>query len=154
MTADLSLRRFTTEDWLWVQDWFKDDALDAALGPLDEEWLYAATNCTDGSQLVASDDDGPVGLIGVVWDPEGRRHVLTDIAVSPARRRSGLGRKILATATRWTEHPPARGWAAFVDADNHAANKFFRAAGWRNEGFDDGMRRYTTRHIPTPPPGI
>ena len=147
MTADLSLRSFSQHDWPWVQAWFEDDALNAALGPMDDEWLHAATNTADGSQLVASDGDGPVGLIGIVWDPDGRRHVITDIAINPARRRSGLGRMVLTSATSWTGHPPARGWAAFVDVDNHAANRFFRAAGWRNEGLDDGMRRYTTKHV-------
>ncbi|MCJ1709548.1 GNAT family N-acetyltransferase [Microbacterium sp. VKM Ac-2923] len=146
-TPELSLRRFTAQDWTWLQGWSEDNILKTALGPLDEEWLYAALHTADGSQLVASDGDGPVGLFGVVWDPDGRRHVVTGLAVHPARRRSGLGLRVLSVATRWAEHPPSRGWAAFVDPGNHSATAFFRAAGWRNEGLDDGMRRYTCKKV-------
>ncbi|WP_307213536.1 GNAT family N-acetyltransferase [Microbacterium testaceum] len=137
------MRPFTASDWGWVQEWFEDDVLQATLDPLDEEWLYAATTGIDGLQLVVHDEQSPVGLVGIIWDPDGRRHVVTDLAVCPARRRMGLGHRTLVTALSWDGHPPTRGWTAFVGVDNHAAKAFFRTAGWRNNGLDDGMSRYT-----------
>ncbi|WZH35596.1 MAG: GNAT family N-acetyltransferase [Microbacterium enclense] len=142
-TTELSLRLFARQDWAWVQAWFGDETLSATLGPLEEEWLHAAVSGIDGPQLVVHDHNGPVGLVGVVWDPDGRRHVVTDLAVDPRRRRTGLGHRVLTAALSWSGHPPARGWAAFVDVDNRPAKAFFQSAGWRNNGLDDGMNRYT-----------
>lgn len=146
MTVELSLRLFARSDWAWAQAWFGDQTLNATLGPLDDEWLHAALSGIDGPQLVMHDDNGPVSFVGVVWDPDGRRHVITDLAVDPRRRRTGLGHRVLTAALSWSGHPPARGWTAFVGVDNHAAKAFFRAAGWRNNGLDDGMSRYTRTH--------
>lgn len=142
------VRVFTGSDFEWAAEWSEDDVVCKAVGPLDQEWLHAVLNASDGVQLVVEIAGQPVGLLGAVWDPDGKRHVITDVAVDPQRRREGLGSSVLETATRWIDHPPARGWAAFVDPANRPARSFFRANGWRNTGQDDGLYRYISPPSP------
>lgn len=139
----MELRRLTREDWSWVQEWFQDEELDDELGPLDEEWLDYVLEQQDGVQLVAVEDGEPVALVGCVWSPDGReRHGITDIAVSPRHRRSGLGRRAAAAVTGWAGHPSGGGWMAFVDPENENAFAFFHALGWTFRGLDDSMYRF------------
>lgn len=136
------VRPFVAPDWAWTVEWFRDDAINAALGPLDQEWLDAVLSDEGTVQLVVETEGTPVGLVGIAWDPNGDAHVITDIAVTPRTRRRGLGKTVLAAATAWPQHPRARGWVAFVDPSNRGARAFFEAIGWASEGLEDGMYRF------------
>ncbi len=137
-------RRMVRADWQWITAWFGDDELNRRLGPLDEEWLDHVLAEPAGVQLVVTDDRGaPVGLAGCAWDPAGGAHAITDLAVCPRRRRSGLGSDVVSSVLTWGHHPPARRWVAFVDPDNRAAVAFFAAIGWRLDGLDDEMYRFS-----------
>lgn len=139
----IELRKITREDWPWIQGWFKDEVLNSELGPLDEEWLNHVLHADDGAQLVGEENGEPVALIGCVWSPEiDGLHGITDIAVSPHSRRSGLGRRAIQEFVRWTGHPAAEGWMAFVDKDNKPAHAFFSALAWTYCGLDDDMHRF------------
>lgn len=145
MTArSLTVRRLTTADWAWITTWFTDPALDRELGPVDEAWLELVTSETEGVQLAIEADGTPTGLVGVTWDPQGKRHAITDFAVNPALRRTGLGSQILTAVTSWEHHPRTVGWVAFVDPNNVPAQRFFTASGWQDHGIDDGMRVFTS----------
>ncbi|RJO76362.1 GNAT family N-acetyltransferase [Nocardia panacis] len=135
----------TRPDWTWVQEWFEDETLNRELGPLDTEWLDYVLAETEGAQLVIVDgDDSPVALVGCAWDSDRKAHGITDIAVDPRRRRSSLGRHGLDCAIRWSGHPPAAGWVAFVHPDNAPAFRFFTSIGWKYEGLDDSMHRFSS----------
>jgi Acetyltransferase (GNAT) family len=139
----LHVRRITRADWEWIRAWFGDEELNRRLGPLDEEWLEHVLSESDGVQLVVNVTDGtPVALAGCAWDPAGSAHAITDLAVCPWMRRSGIGRQALVSVVTWDGHPPTEGWVAFVDPDNHAAFEFFSASEWRRGGLDDGMHRF------------
>ncbi|MEH3128969.1 MAG: GNAT family N-acetyltransferase [Mycolicibacterium neoaurum] len=139
----LCTRRIVRADWQWIAAWFGDEELNRRLGPLDEEWLEHVLAESAGVQLVITDADGaPVGLAGCAWGPSDGVHAITDLAVCPWRRRSGLGREVLSAVLSWGDHPPTRGWVAFVDPDNRAAVEFFVAAGWHVDGDEDGMHRF------------
>lgn len=138
-----SVRRLAAADWDWLSCWAGDAAIDGAIGPLDAEWFAHVLGCQDGTHLVVTDGESrPIAVMGCVWDPDGASHVVTDFAVDPRRRRSGLGRRALASATAWEGHPAARGWTAFVDPRNERAFAFFADLGWRCEGLDDDMYRF------------
>lgn len=121
MTNQPLVRPFVARDWAGTMEWFRDDALDAALCPLDQEWLDAVLSDLGAVQLVVEAEGAPVGLVGITWDPSGDAHVITDIAVTPHARRRGLGRTVLAAVSAWPRQPPARGWVAFVDPSNLGA---------------------------------
>ncbi|OBC12092.1 acetyltransferase [Mycobacterium sp. 852013-50091_SCH5140682] len=139
----------TRRDWQWVEQWFRDVELDQRLGPLDEEWLEHVLSDREGVQLVVESVSGtPVALVGCAWDPAGFEHGITDLAVCPWTRRTGIGQRALKSVLEWHGHPPATRWVAFVDPDNHAAQAFFSAIGWNPAGIEDGMHRFSFK-----PPG-
>lgn len=139
----MQLRKITREDWPWIQRWFEDERLNDELGPLDEDWLDHVLQADDGAQLVGMENETPVALIGCVWSDEpAGLHGVTDLAVSPALRGTGIGRRALAAVVDWSGHPSAAGWVAFVDEENEAARAFFRAVSWTYRGLDDGMHRF------------
>ncbi|ULN45455.1 GNAT family N-acetyltransferase [Mycolicibacterium goodii] len=139
----VSARRMTRADWEWISEWFGDEELNARLGPLDDEWLEHVLSERDGVQLVVTAAGGAaVALVGCAWDPAGEAHVITDLAVCPWMRRSGIGGRALTSVLTWAAHPPTKRWIAFVDPDNHAAFEFFSANRWRLNGLDDGMHRF------------
>lgn len=139
-----TVRRFTRADASWADGWFADEVIDRALGPYDEEWYAHVMSDTSGAQLVVEQRESVTALVGVVWGAAHERHVITDLAVNPNRRREGLGRVALDAVRAWPGHPPCAGWTAFVEPDNQAAAAFFRGVGWTDEGMDDGMRRFVS----------
>lgn len=141
--AVASIRRFTRDDWGWVQKWFEDETLNNELGPLDEEWLEYVLAEESGVQLVYCEADGsPAALVGCVWDPAGIEHGITDLAVNPSRRNKGVGRRALNETLAWSGHPRSKHWVAFVDPENSVAFSFFVALGWQHEGRDGLMERF------------
>ncbi|MBX8800993.1 GNAT family N-acetyltransferase [Ochrobactrum sp. MR28] len=139
----MQLRKFCREDWQWIQLWFQDEYLNAELGPLDEEWLNHVLNEVGGVQLVVECGDRPVGLIGCVWgNGTDLPHAITDIAVAPDLRRTGLGQRIVAEVMNWEGHPLARNWVAYVAQDNDRACRFFIHIGWKYCGIEDEMHCY------------
>lgn len=143
----LHVRRVVRADWEWIVGWFEDAELNRRLGPLDREWLEHVLSSGDGVQLVITAADGAaVGLAGCAWDPAGIAHAITDLAVCPTRRRSGLGRRVLASVLTWDGHAPTQQWIAFVDPDNRPAFEFFVSTGWHLDGLDDGMHRFSHPH--------
>ncbi|MFN6544400.1 GNAT family N-acetyltransferase [Mycolicibacterium nivoides] len=137
------VRPMVRSDWHWICGWFRDPELDRRLGPIDEEWLEHVLSEHDGVQLVLEDHKGrPAALVGCVWDPTGDEHAITDLAVAPQLRRSGIGREAVAATVAWAGHPAAKRWIAFVEVDNPSAFKFFPAIGWCHEGIEDGMHRF------------
>lgn len=150
--APLTVRRMVRGDWPWISAWFADPVLDRELGPLDDDWLEYVLAEAEGAQLVLSDAGGPVALVGCVWDPDGAEHGITDIAVDPARRGDGIGRRAIDAAVAWPGHPASERWVAFVDPENAAAFRFFTALGWRHEGRDDLMERFVRETDPRAAP--
>lgn len=143
----LHVRSFVRQDWPWVRRWFEDPALDNALGPLDHEWLEYVLADHTGVQLVVEGPGGdPVALVGVAWDSSGAAHGVTDFAVDPGLRRTGIGRAALTAALAWPGHPETEKWIAFVEPHNLPARRFFSALGWIHDGLDEDMHAY---HLPS-----
>ncbi|MGB3476393.1 MAG: GNAT family N-acetyltransferase [Mycobacterium sp.] len=139
----LRVRAVVRADWNWIAEWFRDPELDRRLGPVDDEWLDYVLSDHDGAQLVVERDTGqPVALAGCVWDRSGTEHGITDFAVDPRLRRSGIGTQALTSVLTWVGHPAAKRWIAFVELDNSAAFNFFSAIGWDAQGIEDGMHRF------------
>ncbi|MFE4464851.1 GNAT family N-acetyltransferase [Oerskovia sp. NPDC056781] len=124
--------------------------LDEELGPLDEEWLEYVLADETGEQLVVLADGAPVATVGLVWaNGEHGAHVITDIAVDPARRGAGLGRTAVGQVVAHVEREAPGGWAAHVVPENLAAFAFFSALGWDHTAEadpqdEDGMHTFVT----------
>ncbi len=149
--AALSVRAFAADDYSWLQVWYEDPVLDEELGPLDDEWLEYVLADETGEQLVVLTDGAPVAVVGIVWaNGENAAHAVTDIAVDPARRGTGLGRTALDQVVAHVEREAPDGWVAFVDRENLAAFAFFSALGWEHTAEpdpqdEDGMHTFALR---------
>ncbi len=105
-------------------------------------WSMFSLSTTGCNSSWRTTKGGPRRLVGCVWDPTGDEHAITDLAVAPQLRRSGIGREAVAATVAWAGHPAAKRWIAFVEVDNPSAFKFFPAIGWCHEGIEDGMHRF------------
>jgi GNAT superfamily N-acetyltransferase len=140
---NISLRAVRRSDWNWIQEWFQDEWLNSALGPIDMAWLKHVLAERDGVELVAERLGNPVAISGVVWKQNNIScHVLTDIAVAPKLRRQGIGRLVLENILQWPGHPKSSEWVAFVAQNNTAAATFFESLGWKKDGVKDLMMRF------------
>ena len=137
------MRPIQKEDWAWVSDWFRDAWLMKELGPMDREWLDHVLNQTDGVELVAEIEGQPIGLIGITWCTlEHPFNVITDLAIAPLLRRSGLGRRVLKAAMEWPGHPNADQWITFTAKDNDPPARLLISMGWLEAGEQNGMNRF------------
>ncbi len=129
--ALLQVRRFRAEDFPTYRVWYADAVLDRQLGPLDDEWLAHVLADTEGEQWVGVAAGVLVAVLGLVPDAEHDTWVITDIAVDPARRGQGWGRRIVQAVLALPALPPRHRWRAFVAEDNPQAQGFFEALGWQ-----------------------
>ena len=69
-------------------------------------------------------------------------HVITDLAVDPAQRRTGLGHRVLYDMMAWNDHPQTEKWVAYVATNNHPAAEFLASSGWIEDDHPTNMRRF------------
>ena len=90
-----------------------------------------------GAVIVAELDDRMVGSVIAGWD--GWRGSIYRLAVAPAYRRRGIGRRLLEAAeSRLSGLGAVRCHAIVVESDD-GANGFWRASGWEEQ---KGRRRF------------
>jgi ribosomal protein S18 acetylase RimI-like enzyme len=113
-----------------------------------QDWMTDASHCV----LVAETQGQVVGYtIGhlaenpPVLEPRLYGHV-SDICVAPARRRTGIARRLFTALRRWLERQGATTVQLHVAADNPAAQAF-----WREMGFSPFMTRMWLHLEPVEP---
>jgi ribosomal protein S18 acetylase RimI-like enzyme len=89
--------------------------------------LNLAKDGATSTVLVATDEAGISGSIMVGFD--GHRGWVYYLAVDPDRRRSGLGRSLMAAAQDWLKDKGAPKLQLMVRADNEAALGFYQRLG-------------------------
>ena len=93
--------------------------------PADDFALALASGAS--AVLVAREQDAIVASAMVGFD--GHRGWVYYLAVAPGRRRSGLGRMLMATAEAWLRARGAPKIQLMVREDNEAALRFYEALG-------------------------
>ena len=139
----LHLTPFTTQHYPTYRAWYSDPTLAKVLGYVDEEWLHYILTDNKSREYAALQDGQLVGVVGLELPEATAHHIaITDIAVHPERRRSGIGTQILQQLPRVITPRPGGGWLAYVDRHNDAAQRFFARNGWSasNEAGDDMIR--------------
>ena len=139
----LHLTPFIPQYYSTYRSWFADPILTRTLGSIDEAWLHHILTDTKGQEYAALVDKQLVGVVGLEL-PEAteRRIAITNIAVHPDRRRTGIGTQILQQLPQVITPQPGEGWLAYVDRHNEAAQRFFTHNGWSasDEAGDDMIR--------------
>lgn len=131
----ITLRPFLASDCPEYLSWFRDPELDRQLGPMDEAWLAHVLAARDAVQLAAVGAEELLAVVGVHFaTSEFPWLYLTDFAVRPNLRRTGIGRIVLARLLGWPEFAAVAQWRTGVLAGNPAALLYFERAGWRRTG--------------------
>ena len=101
--------------------------------PPDTAAAVAALHLRDPDALIlAVDGDRIVGTVIAGWD--GWRCRLYRLAVAPGRRRSGIGRALIAAAEERFRVLGGTRVDAMVLDDNEQAHRIWRACGYRPQG--------------------
>jgi ribosomal protein S18 acetylase RimI-like enzyme len=125
------LRPFKANDFPIYRSWFSDEELNAALGPMDQEWLSHILEDKQGGQFVLEAEGQIRAVVGVIWPrTKSERAVITDIAADPNQRRKGFGRTALALLLQSSQGKSFQ-WMAYVDVSNTKAQAFFTCLGWQ-----------------------
>lgn len=126
----MHFRPFLRDDFAEYRAWYDDPQLNEQLGPMDEEWLEYVLADRGGEQLCFFEESRLVAVIGLAEDPDVDAWVISDIAVNPALRGQGIGRRALQLLLEHPRYRRRRIWQAYVTEDNPAARAFFARLGW------------------------
>lgn len=127
----MDFRIFKRTNFPVYQEWFADPWLNAALGPMDEEWLEHILLDETGAQYAIFQQQEMIAVLGVVWaHGDAIYHTVSDLAIRPDQRRQGLGQKILNHLIHDLEVPKAKGWITYVEPKNTQAIDFMKKCAW------------------------
>lgn len=127
----MQIRPFQAEDYPPYESWFTDPVLNAQLGPMDRDWLEHVLNDTGSTQYSILRDDQLVAVVGVCLPDEAHPYYfVTDLAVRPELRGSGVGRSVMALVMSRPELQRSPLWRASVRPDNPGALAFLIKLGW------------------------
>lgn len=119
---------FRPEDFPEYKNWYKDGDLNQRLGPMDDDWLKHILKEADGMEYAVRSNGDMIAVVGFKMPTkEHPAHYLTDLAVNPAMRGSGIGSAVVQELIRL--HPGT--WKTFVDEKNEDAKRFFERNGWK-----------------------
>ena len=127
----MQIRPFQPEDIPLYESWFDDPLLDAQLGPMDRYWLEQVLKDSDKAQYSILRGSLLVAVVGICLPTPARPYYfVTDLAVRPALRGSGIGRAVMTLVMSRPELQGSPLWRASVKPDNPAALAFLLKLGW------------------------
>ena len=143
-TTELRYQRFDRSHYAAYRRWFASERIRAALYDIDGDWLDFVLHDTTGAEYVAYRGQEMVAVVGILF-PQARHsaYVITSIAVAPDRFGQGIGAVVLRDLRELHPLTVGQHWAAFVETQNIAAQRFFTKNGWYMTGLEEGMLTYT-----------
>ncbi len=146
----MKMRPFSRDDFETYRSWYTDPELNHQLGPMamGDVWLEYVLQESPPKEFSFFENGALVAVIGIESPEAGRStHYITAIAVDPANKRKGIGRRALAILI--DEHsqniePPTK-WVAWVDESNGIARSFFTELNWvqADERDSDDMLKFS-----------
>ncbi|WP_236171696.1 GNAT family N-acetyltransferase [Pseudomonas pseudonitroreducens] len=127
----MQIRPFQAEDIPPYESWFDDPVLYAQLGPMDRYWLEQVLNNPETAQYSILRGGLLVAVVGICLpSPAHPYYFVTDLAVRPQLRGSGIGRAVMALVMGRPELQSSPLWRASVRPDNLGALAFLIKLGW------------------------
>jgi len=145
----MELRPFLKEDFDTYCTWYADPDLNRELGPMDNEWLEYVLNESPPKEFSFFEDGSLVAVIGTEAPETGEDSTwyITAIAVNPAMKRKGIGKRALQLLLEHhsaRDNPP-KAWIAWVSLNNSVAKFFFTELGWSGAVKTDANDMYQFR---------
>ncbi|MBD9630628.1 GNAT family N-acetyltransferase [Pseudomonas sp. PDM19] len=127
----MQIRPFQLGDIPPYESWFKDPLLDAQLGPMDRYWLEQVLKDADKAQYSILHGGQLIAVVGVCLPTAAHPYYfVTDLAVRPELRGSGVGRAVMTLVMSRPELQGSPLWRASVRPDNPTALAFLIKLGW------------------------
>lgn len=127
----MQIRPFQAEDFPPYESWFADPVLYAQLGPMDRYWLEQVLSDADKALYSILRGDLLVAVVGVCLPTSAHPFFfVTDLAVRPELRGTGVGRAVMALVMNRAELQSSPLWRASVRPDNPGALAFLIKLGW------------------------
>lgn len=127
----MQIRPFQAEDIPPYESWFDDPLLYAHLGPMDRYWLEHVLKDADKAQYSILRGGLLIAVVGVCLPtPAHPYYFVTDLAVRPELRGSGIGRAVMRLVMSRAELQSSPLWRASVRPDNLGALAFLIKLGW------------------------
>ncbi len=137
----LEFRKFETQDFLEYKAWFEDSKLKQAIGFVDEDWLKHILQDKEGVELAVLIESELIAVIGIKFPSENNKsYAITNIAVKPNLRNSGIGSRVLNALLDRTKLLDGEFWICYVDFKNKTAQQFFEKNGWKKYPEDDMVK--------------
>ncbi|MBX2816912.1 MAG: GNAT family N-acetyltransferase [Saprospiraceae bacterium] len=137
---ELQLRRFLEKDFVEYQHWFKDETMNKALGPMDDDWLRYVMEDENGIQIAIHSQETLISVIGIVPpEKEGGPFVISGFAVNPVVQNLGYGTASLHLLLKEFALQHVSQWICYVASENDVARHFFQKNGWRPGVAENGM---------------
>ncbi len=153
MKQTLTIRRFLAEYRPDYAAWFDDPQLDRYLGPVWDNAEFAEVMADPhGCYYSLWSASSMVAVVGICLATSAHpTQVITDIAVKPVQRGTGIGKAALMEILRTVPLPTDTQWGAWVEDTNPAAQKFFAACGWHRSAQENGMGLFVPAVAPITP---
>ena len=136
----ISLERFSKTHYEEYRAWFEDETMKEYLGHVDQEWLEYILNDQSGREFTAIKNGKLVGVVGITFPCEGNQnYVITNLAVNPKMKRSGLGSQIINCLVNMVPLKENEQWTSYVNVNNMIAHDFFEKLNWQLINIVDGM---------------
>ncbi len=127
----MQIRPFQAKDLPPYESWFADPVLDAQLGPMDRVWMEQGLVDPDRALYSILRGEELVAVVGInLPSPAHPYYFVTDLAVRPPLRGSGIGRAVMGLVMNRRELQGSPLWRASVRPDNPGALAFLLKLGW------------------------
>lgn len=149
----LSLRKATEADARSVWEWRNDpQTVAASLSGSEVEWeehllwYTKALEDAEREMMILQEGDNAIGVVR--FDRIDEQVAEVSINIAPPARRRGVGVRALTLALEMAESGGRyRTLIARVRSDNEASLRAFAAAGFQEEGSEDGVVRFFSSHV-------
>ena len=144
----LAAHRFGSGDLTQLRPWFEDAETTRWLGDSDYPRRLLELTAESGRwAFVVTEHGEPVALVDVEQDEQDAHSAALAIAVAPAKRGTGIGRRAINAIAERPELAAVKELVGEVEAGNIAAEKCVLAAGFSREGTasESGFTRYVLR---------
>ena len=148
MNTNLIFSSFDIQEFVNYQSWFEDKVLAATLGGIDEEWLDYILEDTTGEEYAVRRGSELVAVVGVVLPTVVDNYfVISNIAVRPDLRGTGLASEVLQGLLLRTTLSIDQFWLAYVSPNNKIAQAFFKKNNWqlKADSLKEDMLRYRAK---------
>ncbi len=128
---ELRFEKFKRENYEEYNSWFSNEQIKKALFDIEGNWLEYVLNDTTGAEYAVFTGNELSAVVGIIHPTSDYpTYGIKNIAVHPDKFRQGIGSRVLELLLKMHSLNKDEYWIAFVDEENHSAQRFFEHNDW------------------------